>query len=228
MGNVNSSCTRCIHKEMCKYIDMIPEIMKQYPFISGITCKHSSRSIESATKKMQKNAEESKEGGTMSTQVGAQSAASAGEDDSSNEVSISQNADGSDPEAVPEHQLQGSRTSSRSNNVVTKPVPDTAEKSNKDCNGKETKTAHGKGSEDAKNFAPPAGGNPEIYAISVDRMPGITQTVSGPLKNNGILTIADIYQTVETKPELLDKILDRKSRTALNGVLTALNLPALP
>lgn len=39
----NPQCTRCIHKEMCKWVDTIAELKTHYPFINTITCSYAQR-----------------------------------------------------------------------------------------------------------------------------------------------------------------------------------------
>lgn len=34
----NKQCQRCVHKDVCKYIDTIAKIKEEYPFVQGVTC----------------------------------------------------------------------------------------------------------------------------------------------------------------------------------------------
>lgn len=34
------NCTKCIHFEMCKYIDCLPKIQETFPFVEDISCKY--------------------------------------------------------------------------------------------------------------------------------------------------------------------------------------------
>lgn len=38
MASKNPQCDKCLHKEVCRYIQQIEEIKAQYPFVSGISC----------------------------------------------------------------------------------------------------------------------------------------------------------------------------------------------
>lgn len=58
MAVKNQQCDRCIHKEVCRHIETIEEIKKQYPFVSSVTCKHSIRRSATSTANLEPNTEE--------------------------------------------------------------------------------------------------------------------------------------------------------------------------
>lgn len=53
----NPQCTRCIHKEMCKWVDTIAELKTRYPFINTITCSYAQRPGQAAKAPVQEAAE---------------------------------------------------------------------------------------------------------------------------------------------------------------------------
>lgn len=46
----NKQCQRCVHRDVCKYIDVIAEIKTQYAFVTGITCGYCVRRTAENTK----------------------------------------------------------------------------------------------------------------------------------------------------------------------------------
>lgn len=46
----NKQCQRCVHRDVCKYIDVIAEIKTQYAFVTGITCGYCIRRTAENTK----------------------------------------------------------------------------------------------------------------------------------------------------------------------------------
>ncbi len=58
MASKNQQCDRCLHKDVCRYIETIEEIKKQYPFVSSVTCNHSIRRSASSMAGIEPNTDD--------------------------------------------------------------------------------------------------------------------------------------------------------------------------
>lgn len=54
MASSNSQCDKCIHKEMCKWTDIIAKLKEQHSFISSISCAHCAKGQVTTTGKTKK------------------------------------------------------------------------------------------------------------------------------------------------------------------------------
>lgn len=59
----NQQCDRCLHKDVCRYIQTIEEIKEKYPFVSSVTCNYSIRRSASSMANIEPNTEEQGEPG---------------------------------------------------------------------------------------------------------------------------------------------------------------------
>lgn len=51
----NQQCDRCLHKDVCRYIQTIEEIKEKYPFVSSVTCNYSIRRSSSSMANIEPN-----------------------------------------------------------------------------------------------------------------------------------------------------------------------------
>ncbi len=241
MGTV-SGCGRCIHRQMCKYIDEIPNILEKYPFINTITCKHVAKTAEEAEKKLKAmtgtedcNKNNPNPNQTRVATEGSEPNENKLEDKSCQQGGPARRDDmrsagdgkqppsesssgGGVPVTVPEtnpEQMSGSTTGTNPETEVRSPtVTPSDENEGADCYGK-----------DCSGEPPAPSPASAMMQIGISTIPGMSEETAESLQKAGIHVVADLYEF--QKSGRWSRAMSKQAHKALNGALTALNMPAL-